>query len=52
MQTPKSPQSPEIEPETLSIHAYGGNLLATPRSTWHPETHEETQFDWRKVASE
>lgn len=32
-----------------AIHAYGGDLLATERSNWNAETHEETVFDWRKV---
>ena len=38
--------------ELRALHAYGGDLLATPRSTWDAESHEETAFDWRKVASE
>jgi predicted metal-dependent enzyme (double-stranded beta helix superfamily) len=38
--------------ELRAVHAYGGDLLATPRSSWDAESHEETSFDWRKVASE
>lgn len=34
----------------LALHAYGGDLFATPRSNWDPETHEEVVFDWKKVA--
>ena len=35
-----------------AIHAYGGDLLATPRSNWDAQTHVETPFDWRKVAKD
>jgi len=35
----------------LALHAYGGDLFATPRSNWDPETHEEIPFDWEKVRS-
>jgi predicted metal-dependent enzyme (double-stranded beta helix superfamily) len=35
----------------LVLHAYGGDLFATPRSNWDPETHEEIPFDWEKVRS-
>jgi predicted metal-dependent enzyme (double-stranded beta helix superfamily) len=34
------------------LHAYGGDLFATPRSNWDPATHEEIPFDWQKVRSE
>ncbi len=33
-----------------ALHAYGGDLLATPRSSWNAETHVETPYDWRKVS--
>jgi predicted metal-dependent enzyme (double-stranded beta helix superfamily) len=33
-----------------ALHAYGGDLLNTPRSNWNPDTHEEQQYDWSKVA--
>ena len=35
----------------LALHAYGGDLFATPRSHWDPKTHEEIPFDWQKVLS-
>lgn len=35
----------------LALHAYGGDLFATPRSTWDPDTQQETLFDWRRVLS-
>ena len=35
----------------LALHAYGGDLFATPRSNWDPETNEEIPFDWEKVKS-
>jgi len=35
-----------------AIHAHGGDLLATERSNWNPETREEMKYDWRAVASE
>jgi predicted metal-dependent enzyme (double-stranded beta helix superfamily) len=35
-----------------AIHAYGGDLFTTPRSSWDAETHEETAFDWRRVSGE
>jgi predicted metal-dependent enzyme (double-stranded beta helix superfamily) len=35
----------------LVLHAYGGDLFATPRSNWDPETHEEIPYDWEKVRS-
>lgn len=35
----------------LVLHAYGGDLLATPRSNWDPETHKEIPYDWEKVRS-
>lgn len=38
--------------ELRAIHAYGGDLFATRRSSWDAQTHEETEFDWSKVASE
>ena len=30
---------------TAGIHVYGGDLTATPRSEWDPETFEERPFD-------
>lgn len=33
------------------LHAYGGDLVATPRSSWDAETHEEIPYDWEKVRS-
>ena len=41
-------RNPLNEP-LLALHAYGGDLFAVARSSWHPETHEEIPFDWRKV---
>jgi predicted metal-dependent enzyme (double-stranded beta helix superfamily) len=38
--------------ELRALHAYGGDLLATPRSNWDPKTHAETSFNWRKVTGE
>ena len=35
----------------LALHAYGGDLFATPRSNWDPDTHQEIPFDWDKVKS-
>jgi len=35
----------------LALHAYGGDLFATPRSTWDPDTHQEIPFDWNAVKS-
>jgi predicted metal-dependent enzyme (double-stranded beta helix superfamily) len=35
----------------LVLHAYGGDLFATPRSNWDAETHEEIPYDWEKVRS-
>ena len=43
-------RNPLDEP-LLALHAYGGDLFATPRSNWDPETHEEKSFDWQKVRS-
>jgi predicted metal-dependent enzyme (double-stranded beta helix superfamily) len=28
-----------------AIHVYGGDLLATPRSEWDPDTHDELPYD-------
>lgn len=36
----------------LALHVYGGDLLATTRSNWDPETYEEIPFDWNKVRSD
>jgi predicted metal-dependent enzyme (double-stranded beta helix superfamily) len=30
---------------TGAIHVYGGDFVATPRSQWNEETHEEQPFD-------
>ena len=30
---------------TAAIHVYGGDFFATPRSEWHPETHQEQPYD-------
>jgi hypothetical protein len=38
-----------LDESLLALHAYGGDLFATPRSNWDPETHEEIPFDWTKV---
>jgi len=35
----------------LVLHAYGGDLFATPRSNWDADTHEEHVFDWQNVRS-
>ena len=40
-----------LDESLLALHAYGGDLFATPRSNWDPETHEEIAFDWEKVKS-
>ena len=40
-----------LDTPLLVLHAYGGDLFATPRSNWDPETHEEIPFDWEKVRS-
>lgn len=39
-----------LDTPLLALHAYAGDLFATPRSNWDPETHEEIPFDWEKVA--
>jgi predicted metal-dependent enzyme (double-stranded beta helix superfamily) len=41
-----------LDTPLLALHAYGGDLLSTPRSNWDPETHEEIPYDWDKVRSE
>lgn len=41
-----------LEEPLLALHAYGGDLLATPRSNWNPDTHEEIPFDWEQVSSD
>jgi len=41
-----------LDTPLLALHAYGGDLLSTPRSNWDPETHEEIPYDWEKVSSE
>lgn len=40
-----------LEIPLLALHAYGGDLFSTPRSTWDPDTHKEIPFDWGKVSS-
>jgi len=40
-----------LDTPLLALHAYGGDLFATPRSNWDPETHKEIPFDWEKVRS-
>lgn len=40
-----------LDTPLLALHAYGGDLLTTPRSNWNPETHEEIPFDWEQVRS-
>ena len=40
-----------LDEPLLALHVYAGDLFATPRSTWHPETHEEIPFDWKSVKS-
>jgi predicted metal-dependent enzyme (double-stranded beta helix superfamily) len=40
-----------LDAPLLVLHAYGGDLFATPRSSWDPETHEEIPFDWEKVST-
>jgi hypothetical protein len=41
-----------LEAPLVALHAYGGDLLSTPRSNWDPESHEEIPFDWEKISSE
>jgi predicted metal-dependent enzyme (double-stranded beta helix superfamily) len=41
-----------LDVDLFALHAYGGDLLTTPRSTWDPETHREIPFDWRAVVSD
>ena len=41
-----------LDVDLLALHAYGGDLLTTPRSTWDPETHHEIPFDWRTVVGD
>lgn len=38
-----------LDTPLLVLHAYGGDLFATPRSNWDPETHKEIPYDWQKV---
>lgn len=40
-----------LQTPLVVLHAYGGDLFATPRSNWDPETHKEIPFDWQKVSS-
>jgi len=40
-----------LDTPLVVLHVYGGDLFATPRSTWDPETHREDSFDWKKVRS-
>jgi predicted metal-dependent enzyme (double-stranded beta helix superfamily) len=41
-----------LDTKLCALHAYGGDLLKTPRSTWDPDTQEEIPFDWKKVAKD
>lgn len=41
-----------LDTPLLVLHAYGGDLFATPRSNWDPETHREIPFDWGKARSQ
>ncbi len=41
-----------VDSPLFAMHAYGGDLFATPRSNWDPDTHDEIPFDWEKVSSE
>lgn len=43
-------RNPLDEPLVV-LHAYGGDLFATPRSHWDPDTHEEIPYDWGKIRS-
>ncbi|MDG2304092.1 MAG: cysteine dioxygenase family protein [Candidatus Binatia bacterium] len=40
-----------LETPLLALHVYGGDLFATPRSNWDPDTHKEIPFAWEKVSS-
>ncbi|MCA8941244.1 MAG: hypothetical protein KDB80_01685 [Planctomycetes bacterium] len=40
-----------LDAPLVVLHAYAGDLFATPRSNWDPDTHEEIPFDWSKVRS-
>lgn len=40
-----------LDTPLVVLHAYGGDLFATPRSHWDPETHEEIAFDWERIRS-
>jgi hypothetical protein len=40
-----------LDAPLLVLHAYGGDLFATPRSTWDAQTHKEIPFDWKSVSS-
>jgi len=40
-----------LDEPLLVLHAYGGDLFATPRSTWDSETLKEIPYDWEKVLS-
>ncbi|HMB72956.1 MAG TPA: hypothetical protein VKQ06_05250 [Gammaproteobacteria bacterium] len=41
-----------LETPLLVLHAYGGDLFATPRSNWDPVTHKEVPYDWKQVRSD
>ena len=41
-----------LDAPLVVLHAYGGDLFATPRSHWDPETHEEIPYEWEKVRSQ
>jgi predicted metal-dependent enzyme (double-stranded beta helix superfamily) len=40
-----------LDQQLVILHAYGGDLFATPRSNWDPDTYEEFPYDWSKVHS-
>lgn len=47
----RNPLDVPLDVPLVVLHAYGGDLFATPRSNWDPETNEEIPFDWEKVNS-
>lgn len=38
-----------LDTPLLVLHAYGGDLFATSRSNWDPETQKEIPYVWEKV---
>jgi predicted metal-dependent enzyme (double-stranded beta helix superfamily) len=40
-----------LDTPLVVLHAYGGDLFATARSSWDPDTHEEIPYDWSNVRS-